>query len=178
MRLSRLSAICGIIGLGLFIAGFFLPAVRFPPDPQPEGRWGPGSTSHDFPGWVCAEVTLDATASFLRKPNAEVIPAVLSGWINPLLLLYLLSCAVKRLNRTRPSIAGAIAVCCVTMWIQLALDHVALLLGHYLWIAGIALVLSAPLASHLGTRKDPGENTGVASGKKEKANLISQTGLY
>jgi hypothetical protein len=60
-----------------------------------------------------------------------VIPVVLSGWINPLLLFYLLSCVVKRLNRTRPFIAGAIAVRCVAMWIQLAADHVALQPGHY-----------------------------------------------
>src|SRR5664279_2128357 len=55
----------------------------------------------------CAEVTLAGTAAFLRNPNAEVIPVVLSGWINPPLLFYLLSCVVKRLNRTRPFIAGA-----------------------------------------------------------------------
>jgi hypothetical protein len=149
MRLWRPSAICGIVGLALFISGFFLPAVRFPPDPRPEGRWGPGSSSHDFEGWECAEVTLVAAANFFQNPNAKAVPVALIGWINPLVLFYLLSGVVKRLSRTRPFIAGAIGVCCVAMWIQLAADHVTLLPGHYLWIAGIALVLSAPLASHL-----------------------------
>lgn len=114
--------------------------------------------SHEYQGWECAEITLFGAAVFFQRPNLEVIPTVLSGWINPLLLFYLLACAVKRLHRIRPFIAGTIAVCCVAMWIQLAADHVALLSGHYLWIAGIALILSAPLASQLGARKNHGEN--------------------
>src|SRR5277367_4177239 len=98
MRLSRPFSICLIVGLGLGIAGFFLPAVRFPPDPRPEAQWGPGAVSHDFPGWVCAEVTLFAAANFFLKPKPEAVLVALSGWINPLLLFYLLACAVKRLH--------------------------------------------------------------------------------
>lgn len=149
MRLFRAPAICALVGLGLFVAGFFLPAVRFPPDPRPEGRWGPGAVSHEFEGWECAEVTLYGSIRFLQDPNAGVIPAVLSGWINPLVLFYLLACGAKRLNRTRPFIAAAIAVCCVAMWFKLASEHVTLLIGHYLWIAGTILIACVPLASGL-----------------------------
>lgn len=145
----RASTICRTLGLGLFIAGFFLPAVRFPPDPRPEAHWGPGAMSHEFAGYECAEVTLAGVAAFFRHPNAEAIPVALTGWINPLLLLYLLSCAARRLNRVRPFLAGAIVVCCLAMWIELAAEHVALLAGHYLWIAGIVLILTAPLANQV-----------------------------
>jgi peptidoglycan/LPS O-acetylase OafA/YrhL len=154
MRFWRPSVVCGIVGLGLFVSGFFLPAVRFPPDPRPEARWGSGSISHEFPGWLCAEATLASTAAFFRNPKAEAIPIVVSGWINPLVLFYLLAGAVKRLRRIRPIIAGTIAACCAAMWIQLAADQVALLAGHYLWIAGIALILAAPWAGRFSSGND------------------------
>ena len=147
MRLSA-SAICGIAGLALFVAGFFLPAVRFPPDPRPEAHWGPGTMSHEFPGYVCAEITLVGSATFFEHPKAKSIPTVLIGWINPLVLLYLVACSANRLHRTRPFIAGAIVACCLAMWVQLATEHVALLVGHYSWIAGIALLLFTPLVGH------------------------------
>lgn len=153
MRLARLPAICGILGLALFIAGFFPTAVRFPPETQPQAQWGPGLTSHEYPGYVCAELTLFATAIFFRHPSVKAIPIALIGWINPLVLFYLFSYFVKKLNRARPFIAAAIVVCCLAMWIQLAGDRAVLLVGHYLWIAGIALILAAPLANRLQRRE-------------------------
>jgi len=108
--------------------------------------------SHEFPGYVCAEITLVASANFFEHPKAEAILAVLSGWINPLVLLYLVACSANRLNRTRPFIAGAIVACCLAMWVQLATEHVALLVGHYFWIAGIALLLFTPLVNHHSQR--------------------------
>ncbi len=149
MRLMRLSAICGILGLGLFVTGFFPMAVRFPPETQPEAQWGPGLTSHEYPGYVCAEISLFATAIFFRHPSVKAIPIALIGWLNPLVLFYLLACFAKKLDRARPFIAAAIVVCCLAMWIQLAADHAVLLVGHYLWIAGIALVLAAPLVKRI-----------------------------
>jgi FtsH-binding integral membrane protein len=152
MRLSRPAAIFGILGISLFIAGFFLPAVRFPPATQPEAQWGPGLMSHEYPGYVCAEITLMGAASFFRHPSVKAISVALIGWINPLVLLYLVSRAARRLNRARVFIAGAIVVCCLAMWIQLAADHVALLIGHYVWIGGIALLLAAPFADRFQPR--------------------------
>lgn len=147
MRLLRPSAICGILGLALFVAGFFLPAVRFPPDPRPEAQWGPGVMNHEFPGYLCAEITLVGIASFVRRPTAETTLTALTGLINPLVMLYLVTYSVKRLNRARPWIAGAIVGCCLAMWVQLAAEHVTLLVGHCLWIAGIAVLLFSPLVN-------------------------------
>jgi hypothetical protein len=163
MRLSRPSAICGIAGLALFVAGFFLPAVRFPPDPRPEAHWGPGTTSHEFLGYECAEITVVGSATFFEHPKAEAIPALLSGWINPLVLLYLVACSAKLLNRTRPFIAGAIVACCLAMWVQLATQHVTLLVGHYFWIAGITLLLFTPLVNYRTQRKRFGSLNGIKS---------------
>jgi hypothetical protein len=98
---------------------------------------------------MCAGATLLATPAFFQHPNPAAIPTVLIGWINPLGLLYLLFCAFKKLHRIRAVLAVIISAACLVMWIQLAREHVTLLVGHYLWIAGIALILLAPLASHL-----------------------------
>jgi hypothetical protein len=155
----RPPAICAIAGLGLCIAGFFLPAVRFPPDPRPEARWGPGAVSREFQGYECAAVTLVGTANFVQHPSLMAVPIVFIGWINPLLLLYLLAGAVKKLGAARPFLAGTILVGCVAMWILLAEDHVTLLAGHYLWIAGIVLILSAPLTNRLSAETQPDRNT-------------------
>lgn len=107
--------------------------------------------SHEYSGYECAEFTLAGAAEsfrLFRHPSARAIPLSLACWINPLLVLYLLSFAGRRLKRARPFLAAAIAVCCLAMWVDLlALEHVALLVGHYLWIAGMALILSAPLAN-------------------------------
>jgi hypothetical protein len=97
---------------------------------------------------VCAEITLVGSATFFEHPKVEAIPAVVTGWINPLVPLYLVACSVSRLNWSRPFIACAIVACCLAMWFQLATEHVALLVGHYSWIAGIALLLFTPLVNH------------------------------
>ena len=101
---------------------------------------------------MCAEITFFAAASFFRHPSVKAIPIALIGFINPLVLFYLLACVTKKLNPARLFIAVALVVCCAAMWIQLAQDHAALLVGHYLWIAGIALILAAPLANRLRAR--------------------------
>lgn len=143
-------------GLILFVAAFFLPAVRMPPSTEPSA-WGPGTGSTDFLGWECAEITPIFTVRLLqfviepqRRPrDARVWPELpllaISGWVNPLLLFYLLSCVVRKLLRCRRFLAGLIVLALIATWIFLAREHFTLLLGHYLWVMGIVLTLAAPL---------------------------------
>lgn len=162
MRRSRLSLACVLVGLTFVIAGFILPAVRFLPDAHTNTAWGPGSGSLTSSGWECAFVAVWAAGvTFVRLPKAEALPTVISGWINPLLLFYLISYIARKLNRVRPYIAGAIVICCVSMWIGLALQHVTLLIGHYLWIAGIVLILFAPFADQLASRNHREGNVAI-----------------
>jgi hypothetical protein len=143
-------------GLILFVAAFFLPAVRMPPSTGPSG-WGPGTRSTDFPGWECAAITPIFTVRLLqsviepqRSPqDAPVWPELLllaiSGWVNPLLLFYLLSCVVRKLRGCRRYLAGLIVLALIATWIFLAREHFTPLLGHYLWVMGIALTVAVPL---------------------------------
>lgn len=151
--LSRLTLWIG--GLGLFVAAFFLPAVREPPATGP-AAWGPGLQSHDFDGWECAVVSSWITVRAIKygvhpktetsDPSAPAYAALvaLSGWVNPLVLLYLASCAWRKFNRIRPFLAGLIFLCLIAAWIVLAKEHFKLLIGHYLWLAGILVILVAP----------------------------------
>jgi hypothetical protein len=38
----------------------------------------------------------------------------------------------------------------IATWIYLAKEHFTPLVGHYLWVAGILLILGAPLAAQQG----------------------------
>ena len=116
-------------GLILFVAAFFLPAVRMPPSTGPSA-WGPGTRSTDFLGWECAEITPIFTVRLLqfviepqRRPqDARVWPELpllaISGWVNPLLLFYLLSCVVRKLLRYRRFLAGLIVLALIATWIE------------------------------------------------------------
>jgi len=141
-------------GLILFASAFFLPAVRMPPSTGPSGG-GPGSRSTDFLGWECAEITPIFTVRLLQSafephrvprdlPAWELPLLALSGWISPLVFFYLLSWVVKELSRFRRFLAGLIVLALIAMWIVLTREHFTLLLGHYLWVMGIVLMLTAP----------------------------------
>jgi len=154
-------------GLILLVAAFFFPAVRMPPSTASSGLGG--SQSVDFSGWECAYLTPIFTLRLLQftvdphrfqqdaPVGAELPLLALSGWVNPLLLFYLLSCVVRKLLRFRSFIAGLIVLALVATWIFLAKEHFTLLLGHYLWVMGIFFTLAAPL---LG-RRPAGTDSGV-----------------
>jgi hypothetical protein len=154
-RFSR--SILWTLGLILFVAAFFLPAVRMPPATG-SSEWGvPGGRGTDLAGWVCAEVTPIFTVRLLQffiepqhfpqdTPVWPELPLLaISGLVNPLLLFYLLSCVVKKLLRWRRFLAVLILLALIATWIFLTREHFTLLLGHYFWIAGIVLTLAGPL---------------------------------
>ena len=149
----RAPVICGFIGIGLCVAAMFLPAVRFPPDSPP--TYGPGLESLTCSGWYCTTVVLMLAGLAVLHPNIRFVPILLVGGINPLLVVYLLFSMRKRTRRFLPFIAGVTLAGCAVMWSFLANAHVTLLIGHYLWIAGIAMILFAPLAKWFGTQEEP-----------------------
>jgi hypothetical protein len=142
-------------GLTLFLVVFFLPAVRMPPSTG-RSAWGPGTRSTDLPGWECAEITPIFTVRLLQfaiapqrfPADAPLWPELpllaISGWVNALLLFYLLSCVIRNLFRCRQFIAGLIVMALIATWIFLARERFMPLLGHYLWVIGIVLTLAAP----------------------------------
>lgn len=128
-----------IAGLALFVAAFFLPAVR-------NGEAGPGSGP--ILGWVCAMFAGAASASIAHpvsawqgKDLAGALCLMLSGWVNPLVLIYLLLSLWSKLVRARRIVAVAILICLVAAWVFFAKAPMVPLIGHFLWVGGALLIL-------------------------------------
>jgi hypothetical protein len=138
--------ICRIMGILLLFAAFFLPACEMS---------GLGSLR----GYECAVDAFYVTYSFMTHPEPDgrfgQFLIVLSGWVNPLLLLYLLSTSWKKVARIRGPLALAtllfLGVACIVvagnrtfMGFPWSLGFpLTPLVGHYFWVAGILLILSS-----------------------------------
>jgi hypothetical protein len=74
--------------------------------------------------------------------HSKYFLAVLSGWINPLILLYLILLVIPKFLWPRRIVAGVIALFIAGTWVLFALVPLVPLVGHVLWITGILLILS------------------------------------
>jgi hypothetical protein len=121
-----------ILGCCIFVAAFFLPAVR---DAGPLT-----DSSNIFKGWECAKI---ATTAMFQKDTYESsgFLAVMSGWINPMILAYLGFSFAAKFSKVRRILAVAILSCMLATWIFFAVEHLVPMVGHFLWIAGALTIL-------------------------------------
>jgi hypothetical protein len=125
-----------LLGFCIFVLAFFLPAIRA----------GEGTSAIVFQGWKCASIALTETVAFFGKsaggaPSFEVLLVAISGWINPLVPLLLLFSFSRSLLIVRRILAVVVVLCMAATWTFFAIQKVAPLIGHMLWIAGALLVL-------------------------------------
>jgi len=130
----RLVLICHLVGLCIFVAAFFLPAVR---DGEPVT-----SSSNIFKGWQCANVALSATFQLDTYKSSGFLVA-LSGLINPMILLYLGLNLAPKFRKACRFLALAIVLCMAATWTYFAIEHLVPMVGHFMWIAGALLILAA-----------------------------------
>ena len=133
----KLFLIARILGIVVFVVAFLLPACRLGPD-------APGSNI--FPGWKCASVALTETTALFGKAVTWPIPepvvlVVLSGWINPIILLVLILSVVPRVSIVRRFMGVIVLISMVGTWVFFAQEKLTPLIGHFLWIAGAILIL-------------------------------------
>jgi hypothetical protein len=147
-----------ILGLCAFLVSFFLPAVN-------TGDIKP----HPVSGWLCAAMTLLFTAAipgFLHVDSVSGllygIFGLLSGWVNPLILIYLFFAFRGTRPRLRRNLLGAILICLsatVGFFVNVKIapggdtPGTLLLVGYYVWVAGIILMLGPDLANLETARK-------------------------
>jgi hypothetical protein len=127
-----------VLGLGVFALAFFLPAVR-------SGATGPDAVV--LPGWKCASIALTETVGLFGKsvawpPALPVLLVIFSGWINPLIVLVLLSSFVSKLRVVRRILGVLILLCMAATWAFFSMQKVTPLIGHFLWIGGALLILA------------------------------------
>jgi hypothetical protein len=126
-----------VLGLCIYVAAFFLPACRTVATPD-------GGAPDVFRGSFCAWVTLVNSLSREIWHSMDVL-AILSGWINPLMLLYLIFLLIPKFRWPRRIVAGIILLFIAATWVFFHLYPMVPLIGHVLWIAGILLILAGEL---------------------------------
>ena len=136
LRLNRRTAGgIQIAALCVFVLAFFLPACRFHDN-------GPKIGSDTFLGWECARIALQWTITSDGYKGWGFL-AVMSGWLNPFMLLLLILSLSGKLPRLRRILATAILVCLFATWgFFLAADLIPLI-GHFLWAIGALAILTA-----------------------------------
>ena len=127
-----------IVGFLVYVAAFFLPAVR-------EVATG-GDTPEVLQGSRCAWIMLINSFSH-ELWHSQNFLAILSGWINPLVVLYLIFLLFPKFRWPRRIVAGLIALFIVGTWVFFYLYPLVPLAGHFLWIAGILLILAGEARS-------------------------------
>ena len=131
---ARALSVARVLGYFVFLAAFFLPAIREPAHPE------------TYKGAFCAWVTLinSFNPEFLKS---KYLLAILSGWINPLMILYIGFLFSARLRAARRVIAAIIVGFILCTWVFFYLAPMIPLIGHFLWIAGILMILAGELTS-------------------------------
>jgi hypothetical protein len=131
------------------LVGFLIAAVAFALPAVKSAGMGPGASP--YLGWVCAVTAATATGGLIHNGLSlgsdalGSLSLVLSGWVNPLVVMYLLFLLGARFVVARRVIAAAILVCLIATWIFLALAPMVPLVGHFLWVGGIFLILAPEL---------------------------------
>ena len=129
-----------VLGFFIFVAAFFVPACKDP--------GGAAFRNQDvYLGWFCAAVTVMNTFSRDVWTSKDFL-SVLSGWINPLILIYLVLLIRPRFVWQRRIIAGAVIVFIFATWIYFALAPLIPLVGHFMWIVGALMVLAGEAVGH------------------------------
>ncbi|HEV2485145.1 MAG TPA: hypothetical protein VGT08_06405 [Terracidiphilus sp.] len=137
---SRTIPVVRILGFCIYVAAFFLPACR---EPATTGVRAPDT----YKGWFCAWVTLINTFSRDVWHSKDFL-AILSGWINPLILIYLVLLMWRNLVGPRRIVAAVIVAFMVATWIYFALLPLVPLVGHILWIMGALMILAGEVIGH------------------------------
>jgi hypothetical protein len=130
-----------LVGIVLFVAAFFLPSAR-------DAGTGPGSGP--MIGWMCAIVAGSAIAGIFHLSSSAlqgkdvlgVICLILSGLVNPLVLLYLLFSIWAKFVRIRRVLTVAILVCFAATWAFFFKSAMSPLAGHFVWVTGALMILA------------------------------------
>ena len=123
-----------VLGFFIYVTAFFVPACKDP--------GGSAFRNQDvYLGWFCAAVTVMNTFSRDVWTSKDCL-SILSGWINPLILIYLVLLIRPRFVWQRRIVAGTIVVFMFATWIYFALAPLVPLIGHFMWIAGALMVLA------------------------------------
>jgi hypothetical protein len=136
---SRPIVVARLFGYFIFFVAFFLPACR-------QAGVDAGDAPEVYKGYFCAWITIINTFN-LEVWKSKGALAILSGWTNPFMLVYVASLFSRKLRGFRRIVAIAALAFIVATWVYFYLAPMAPLIGHALWVAGILLILSGEFIS-------------------------------
>jgi hypothetical protein len=158
---SRTTALVRMLGIALFVAAFPLPSLRIPPDAHCNNYAGPAGNSAlspqshpannqplTFRGIHCAAMSLFADL-FIAKSSAHdrhTMPlwmylAAISGWANPLVVIYLPFSFSQRVFKLRYILTLLILLCLGATVAVFATSPMLPLPGYFMWLLGIMLIV-------------------------------------
>jgi hypothetical protein len=140
---TRSVLVARLVGLCIYVWAFFLPAVREVAVPG-------GDAPEMLKGSRCAWITLVNTMN-PEMWHSKYFLAVFSGWINPLLVLYLIFLLFPIFRWPRRIVAVIIMAFMIGTWVFFNLYPLVPLVGHFLWIGGILLILGGEVFSRKET---------------------------
>jgi hypothetical protein len=130
---------CKALGVAVFAVAFFLPACRH------GGARSEIINLGTYKGWQCAQASLVLTG-IPETYSSPLLLAVFGGLINPVVVIYL-ACYRPRFFRLRRILCWIVLFCLISTWAFFAIDQFIPLIGHFMWIAGIGLILAAGISS-------------------------------
>ena len=140
---ARSVLIARLLGFCIYVWAFFLPAVREVAVPG-------GDAPEMLKGSRCAWITLVNTMN-PEMWHSKYFLAVFSGWINPLLVLYLIFLLFPIFRWPRRIVAVIIMAFMIGTWVFFNLYPLVPLVGHFLWVGGILLILGGEVFSRKET---------------------------
>ena len=132
MKKANVVTVIRVVGILVFVAAFFLPAVR-----DPGSVPGPGS--RPLLGWSCALFAAASTGTILHWSTTQSTKETVGSiW--------------RRMVVIRRVFAVAIVLCYVATWVFFAQAPMVPLVGHYLWVLGGLLILAGELVGQRVSR--------------------------
>jgi hypothetical protein len=136
------------IGFCIYVAAFLLPAI------QP-----PGAKIAPVAGWLCALIALAPLAALVRGQwqgvQLEALLMAVSGLTNPFLLVYLVLRIWPRLVKSRRVVGLLVLAGIVSSWMVMSKSSFKPMIGHFLWIAGIVIILATEVWSLSSFKSEP-----------------------
>lgn len=133
---KRASLYLRLVGFCVFFTAFFLPAIRL-------GQDGPGPSIEE--GFECALFALIPAYALILGHGLGSDPGsfllLLSGLVNPLVMVYLLFCGWPSFVRTWRGLAASILICIAATWRFFTDSHTTPIIGHFIWVTGILMML-------------------------------------
>jgi uncharacterized membrane protein (UPF0136 family) len=133
------------IGIAIYVASFFLPAISGPVVTSPSGS---------APGYICAWYAFiqpfGGFDGYFGHRHLEYFSLMAGGWINPIFFTATILALSGRRERLLATLRTAVLLMIPFCWIVYFEEDSYPREGHVLWIAGMLLVL---FSVKLGARK-------------------------